>query len=84
MYLVMKIACIALYALGIAGAVGLVHGPAATIGIVGSLAFLGIHALELLFAFRFLHRHPGSMAASVALAMLFGLLHWSPLARRKA
>ena len=56
----------------------------AAIGVVGSLAFLGIHALELLFAFRFLHRHPGSMAASVALAMLFGLLHWAPLARRKA
>lgn len=84
MVLVLKVACLALYALGVAGVVGLVHGPAALIGEIGTLAFLGIHALELLFAFRFLRRYPGSMAASIALAMLFGLLHWAPLARAKA
>ena len=84
MSLVMKIACLAVYALGLAGLLGLVHGPAATVGEIVSIALLGVHALELLFAFRFLHRHRGSMAASIALSMLFGVLHWAPLARQKA
>ncbi len=84
MSLLMKIACLAVYALGLAGLAGLVHGPAATLGEMVSLLLLGIHALELLFAFRFLHRYRGSMAASIALSMLFGVLHWAPLARQKA
>lgn len=84
MSLLMKIACLAVYALGLAGAAGLVHGPAATVGEIVTIALLGLHALELLFAFRFLHRHRGSMAASIALSLLFGVLHWAPLARQKA
>ena len=31
---------------------------------------------------RFLHRYRGSMGMSVLLAMLFGVLHWAPLARQ--
>jgi uncharacterized protein YhhL (DUF1145 family) len=82
MTLAMKIACLAAYALGIAGLLGLIHGPLAAAAGIVSIALLGVHALELLYAFRFLHRHPGSMAASVALALLFGVLHWAPLARQ--
>ena len=82
MSLVMKIACLVAYALGIAGVAGLVHGPLASAGEILSIVLLGVHALELLFAFRFLHRHRGSMGASVLLALLFGVLHWAPLARQ--
>ena len=82
MSLVMKIACLVVYALGVAGVVGLVHGPLASGGEILSIVLLGVHALELLFAFRFLHRHKGSMGASVLLALLFGVLHWAPLARQ--
>ena len=82
MSLVMKFACIVVYALGIAGVVGLVRGPLASAGEILSIVLLGVHALELLFAFKFLHRHKGSMGASVLLALLFGVLHWAPLARR--
>jgi hypothetical protein len=82
MSLVIKLACLVVYALGLAGVAGLIHGPWASAGEILSIALLGIHALELLYAFRFLHRHRGSMAASVLLALLFGILHWGPLARR--
>jgi len=82
MSLVMKVACIVAYALGIAGVAGLIHGPLASAGEILSIVLLGVHALELLFAFKFLHRHKGSMGASVLLALLFGVLHWAPLARR--
>lgn len=82
MSLVMKFACLVAYALGVAGLVGLIHGPLASTAEIVSILLLGVHALELLYAFRFLHRHQGSMGASVVLALLFGVLHWAPLARR--
>jgi uncharacterized protein YhhL (DUF1145 family) len=82
MSLVMKIACLVAYAVGIAGLVGLIHGPLAAVGAIVTIALLGLHALELLYAFRFLHRYKGSMGMSVLLALLFGVLHWAPLARR--
>jgi len=82
MSIAMKIACLAAYALGFCALVGLVHGPLASAAAIVTIVLLGVHALELLYAFRFLHRHRGSMAASLALALLFGVLHWAPLARR--
>ena len=82
MFLVMKFACLAAYALGLAGLLGMVHGPLASVGAILTIALLGIHALELLVAYKFLARYRGPLAVSVALAMLFGLLHWAPLARQ--
>lgn len=82
MTLAMKIACLAAYALGIAALVGLIHGPLASAAAIVTIALLGVHALELLYAFKFLHRHRGSMGMSVLLALLFGVLHWAPLARQ--
>lgn len=79
---VLKFACLAVYALGLAGFAGLVHGPWASGGEILTIAFLGVHALELLVAFKYLHLYRGPLAASVALAMLFGLFHWAPLARQ--
>jgi len=82
MNLVMKIACLVAYALGIAALLGLIHGPLASAAAIVTIALLGVHALELLYAFKFLHRYPGSMGVSVLLALLFGVLHWAPLARQ--
>jgi len=82
MNLVMRIGCLLAYALGIAAFTGLIHGPLAAAAAIVTIALVGLHALELLFAYRFLHRHKGSMGASVALALLFGVLHWAPLARQ--
>ena len=82
MFLVMKLACLAAYALGIAAWLGLVHGPLASMGAILAIALLGIHALELLYALKFLGRRRGPLAVSVVLALLFGVLHWGPLARQ--
>ena len=84
MNLVMRIACLVAYALGIAAFTGLIHGPFAAAAAIATIALVGLHALELLYAYRFLHRYKGSMGTSVALALLFGVLHWAPLARAKA
>jgi len=82
MNLVMRIGCLLAYALGIAAFAGLIHGPLAAAAAIVTIALLGLHALELLFAYRFLHRYKGPMGVSVVLALLFGVLHWAPLARQ--
>ena len=82
MNLVMRIGCLAAYALGIAAFTRLIHGPLAAAAAIVTLVLIGLHALELLLAYRFLRRYEGSMAMSVVLALLFGVLHWAPLARQ--
>jgi uncharacterized protein YhhL (DUF1145 family) len=41
---------------------------------------LAIHVIELAVAFRHVRLYRGGLAASVVLTLLFGLLHWKPLA----
>lgn len=45
-----------------------------------SLILLVIHAIELLLMFKTIRTYRGPLAASIALTLLFGLLHWKPLA----
>ena len=45
-----------------------------------ALILLGIHVVELLFVFKHVRLHPGPLAVSVLLTLVFGLLHWKPLA----
>jgi len=40
---------------------------------------LGIHALELIVFFKRVRWYRGSLGVSMALTLLFGLLHWKPL-----
>lgn len=49
-----------------------------------SLIVLGLHVLETALAWKLLSRHPGTLAASVGLSLLYGLLHWGPLAKPAA
>ena len=46
-----------------------------------ALVLLGVHALECLLAFKHIKRYTGPLWVSLALSLLFGLLHWMPLAR---
>ena len=46
-----------------------------------ALVLLGVHALECLLAFKYIKRYTGPLWVSLALSLLFGLLHWMPLAR---
>jgi len=45
-----------------------------------ALILLAVHVAELLFAFKHVRLYPGPLAVSVLLTLLFGLLHWKPLA----
>jgi nicotinamide riboside transporter PnuC len=49
-----------------------------------ALALLVIHALELVVMFKHVRLYRGSLLMSMVLTMLFGVLHWRPLARDAA
>jgi len=80
----LKAACIAAYTLALARLLGLLSPEAMprVTWIAGGL--LGIHTLELLFVFKHVRLYRGPLAASVVLTLLFGLLHWKPLADQAA
>ena len=46
-----------------------------------ALALLAIHVLEAIAAFKYIKTYPGPLLHSLLLTLLFGLLHWLPLAR---
>ncbi|MBD2857737.1 hypothetical protein IB286_01875 [Spongiibacter sp. KMU-158] len=44
-----------------------------------ALAFPAFHILEIPVAYKYLDRHPGGMAQSILLTVVFGVGHWLPL-----
>ena len=84
MLTLLKAGCLVIYAMSMAGLVGLLPAALASTMQTLALALLAIHALETLVMFRHVRLYPGPLAISVILTLLFGLLHWKPLADAKA
>lgn len=80
MIAMLKIGAILTYAAALAGAAGLLPTGIARPVQVIAVGIVLLHALELLFAFRHIRRYRGPLAVSVLLTLLFGVLHWKPLA----
>jgi hypothetical protein len=76
--------CLAAYVLAMASLAGWL--PPGWFGRVQwvALVLLSLHALELVFMFRHVRLYRGPLALSVLLTLLFGLLHWKPLADAQA
>lgn len=45
-----------------------------------AIVLLALHAAELVFMFKHVRLYRGALAVSILLTLLFGLLHWKPLA----
>lgn len=75
-----KAACLAIYLASLVGAVW--PFPGVTLVHYLVLGLLAIHALELLAVLRLLRQQPGALIDGITLTLLFGLLHWSQLAKR--
>jgi len=84
MFFVLKLVLLGLYAAALAGFAGLLPIGAAKILQNIALVVLAIHAVELLVMFKHVKRYPGALTVSLLLTMLFGLLHWKPLAKQAA
>ena len=82
--LLLRARCRLAYAMALAKLAGL--RPAGTFDRAPMVAgvLLALHAAELLFMFRHVRLYRGALAVSVLLTLLFGLLHWKPLADQAA
>ena len=76
----LKVGAILTYVAALAGALGLLPPGIGRVAQVVAVGIVLLHALELLFAFRHVRRYRGPLAVSVLLTLLFGVLHWKPLA----
>jgi hypothetical protein len=77
----LKALCLVTYLLAVIGVfVALPFGVTPWLQKVAILLLLA-HTLELLVAFKSVKRYPGPLIDSVALTLLFGLLHWKPLSK---
>lgn len=75
----LKIGCLAIYLLALAGLFIVLPFGAETALRYAAVVLLGAHALEALLMFRHVRHYPGSLAMSLLLTLLFGFLHWWPL-----
>jgi hypothetical protein len=78
----MKLTCVLAYTLALAATGGLVGGAFATTIQTIAVVLLVAHAAEVVMAFRYVRLYEGSLFASIVLTLLFGFLHWWPLAQR--
>ena len=78
----LKANILVVYLLGIASHVVAFPDQVGPIVQTMSLALLLIHALECLLAYRYIKLYSGPLLVSLLLSLLFGLLHWLPLARK--
>ena len=78
----MKAGCLALYLSAIVSSFVALPLGLASILQIAAVAVLAAHTLELLIAFGSVRKHPGPLIDSVALTLLFGILHWQPLRKR--
>lgn len=77
----LKAGCMAIYLLAVASLfVSLPWGTGPLLQFV-SVALIAVHALELVFAYKYVKSYKGSLLTSLVLSLLFGLLHWMPLAK---
>ena len=82
LFTVLKFICIVTYVLGAASALGMLPESLQFFAVL-ALVLLVAHVGELLLMFKHVRRYPGSLAMSVLLTLLFGLLHWKPLADQR-
>jgi len=77
----LKAAILVIYLLAIVGAFGVLPAGMTSILQKAALILLAAHTLELLFAYKSVQRYSGPLVDSIALTLLFGLLHWKPLSK---
>jgi hypothetical protein len=79
-FLIIKLALLAIYAAALAGFAGLLPPGLAGRAQNIALIILAIHVIEMVVMFKHVRRYRGPLAVSMLLTLLFGLLHWKPLA----
>lgn len=80
----LRVLCLLAYTLALGKLAGLVPEGSFDRSPTVALVLLALHVGELLLMFKHVRLYKGPLALSVLLTLLFGLLHWKPLADEKA
>lgn len=80
----LKLLCLAVYAIALARLADLLPPGSFERAPMIAAALLGIHTVEAVLMFKHVRLYRGPLAVSIGLTVLFGLLHWKPLADRQA
>lgn len=81
---VLKVGCLAIYLLAFAGIFTEIPFGATSAIQWAAVLLLGAHLLEILVFRKYVKMYRGGLAPSILLTLLFGFLHWLPLARAHA
>ena len=76
-----KAVCLILYALGLASFLGMLPEGWRIVGTIAA-GVLIIHVIEIVAMFKHVRAYQGPLAVSMLLTLLFGFLHWKPIADR--
>ena len=76
----LKAGLLAMYAMALSGLAGLLPAGLAGIMLKIALVTVFIHVIEVVVMFKHVRLYRGPLAISIALTLLYGLLHWKPLA----
>jgi uncharacterized protein YhhL (DUF1145 family) len=79
----LKAILLAIYALAILGLLGVLPPGVASVLAKIAVVLVAAHLLELAIAFKAVKRYQGPLIDSIALTLLFGILHWRPLSKAK-
>ena len=77
-----KFLCLAAYALALGHLAGLMPEDSFSLTPLIAVLLLAMHSVELLLMFKHVRLYRGPLAVSILLTLLFGVLHWMPLARQ--
>ena len=77
-----KYLCLAAYALALGHLAGLLPEDSFSLTPLIAVLLLAMHSVELLLMFKHVRLYRGPLAVSILLTLLFGVLHWMPLARQ--
>jgi hypothetical protein len=75
--------CLLVYAMAAASLIGLLPDDQFSRAPKVAVVLLALHVIELVFVMKQVRLYKGPLAVSVALTLLFGLLHWKPLAQQQ-
>jgi uncharacterized protein YhhL (DUF1145 family) len=81
---VLKLICLSVFALAILALLGALPAHWVRAVLLSAAGLLLVHTVEVFFAFKHVRSYPGPLWISIVLTLLFGLLHWRPLARANA
>lgn len=80
----LKGCCLVIYAMALVAAFVQLPGETPTSIQYAALILLVAHVLEVFVAFKSVRLYKGLLVVSIMLTVLFGFLHWIPLAKEEA